>query len=325
MPLTSKGTEIKSSMEKEYGKEKGEKVFYASANKGTISGVDSMGGRRRFSAAVRDAIAKGVPTRDAIAQATKDAEEQPRDEGGKFTGHAMGKGGKTLHTTSGHHSHEAAAKAAIEAKPNAKSVSTGHGYNGSFGIRFHRPDQAKSYSKDTEINPAIEGTKQVVNNTVKGVKTLVGDKKRFLKQFRDAVRENQPLAKCIELGVISGVDGIKSGQESAARSVSTEDAKLFRDTVAKGIPIGDALKLMTKDYGVKGMKKGVQKPGMSWGENREEAHNRLTGSGYKHVVTAASKHAPGGQEQKYQHPKGGKASILHTGPGTKAKVMFGAS
>lgn len=39
MPLTEKGKEIKSAMEKQYGEEKGEKVFYASANKGTIHGV----------------------------------------------------------------------------------------------------------------------------------------------------------------------------------------------------------------------------------------------------------------------------------------------
>lgn len=39
MPLTSKGEEIKANMEKEYGKKKGEQVFYASANKGTINGV----------------------------------------------------------------------------------------------------------------------------------------------------------------------------------------------------------------------------------------------------------------------------------------------
>lgn len=42
MPLTSKGEEIKSAMEEEYGKEKGESVFYASRNAGTISGVDNM-------------------------------------------------------------------------------------------------------------------------------------------------------------------------------------------------------------------------------------------------------------------------------------------
>jgi len=42
MPLTAKGEEIKSAMSKQYGAKKGEEVFYASKNKGTISGVDSM-------------------------------------------------------------------------------------------------------------------------------------------------------------------------------------------------------------------------------------------------------------------------------------------
>jgi hypothetical protein len=40
MPLTEKGEKIKSAMEENYGPEKGEEVFYASANKGTITGVD---------------------------------------------------------------------------------------------------------------------------------------------------------------------------------------------------------------------------------------------------------------------------------------------
>lgn len=39
MPLTKKGAKIKKAMMKEYGKKKGETVFYASANKGTIKGV----------------------------------------------------------------------------------------------------------------------------------------------------------------------------------------------------------------------------------------------------------------------------------------------
>jgi hypothetical protein len=39
MPLTKKGKKIKSAMTKEYGKKKGAKVFYASANGGKISGV----------------------------------------------------------------------------------------------------------------------------------------------------------------------------------------------------------------------------------------------------------------------------------------------
>lgn len=43
MPLTAKGTKIKASMAKEYGEKKGESVFYASANKGTIKGVHKGG------------------------------------------------------------------------------------------------------------------------------------------------------------------------------------------------------------------------------------------------------------------------------------------
>ena len=47
MPLTSKGRKIKAAMKKEFGGKKGERVFYASANKGTIKGVErrSLSGR----------------------------------------------------------------------------------------------------------------------------------------------------------------------------------------------------------------------------------------------------------------------------------------
>jgi hypothetical protein len=44
MPLTDKGNEIKNAMTKQYGAKKGEQVFYASKNKGTISGVDDEAG-----------------------------------------------------------------------------------------------------------------------------------------------------------------------------------------------------------------------------------------------------------------------------------------
>jgi hypothetical protein len=40
MPLTDKGRKIMSAMKSEYGGKKGESVFYASRNKGTISGVE---------------------------------------------------------------------------------------------------------------------------------------------------------------------------------------------------------------------------------------------------------------------------------------------
>lgn len=39
MPLTKKGKKIKAAMEKQYGKERGDRVFYASENKGSIKGV----------------------------------------------------------------------------------------------------------------------------------------------------------------------------------------------------------------------------------------------------------------------------------------------
>jgi len=40
MPLTKKGKKIKAAMLEKYGKKRGEAVFYASRNKGTIKGVD---------------------------------------------------------------------------------------------------------------------------------------------------------------------------------------------------------------------------------------------------------------------------------------------
>lgn len=39
MPLTKKGRKILAAMKAEYGEKKGEGVFYASENKGTIKGV----------------------------------------------------------------------------------------------------------------------------------------------------------------------------------------------------------------------------------------------------------------------------------------------
>jgi len=42
MPMTQKGSKIMSAMKKKYGKKKGEEVFYASKQKGVISGVDKQ-------------------------------------------------------------------------------------------------------------------------------------------------------------------------------------------------------------------------------------------------------------------------------------------
>ena len=40
VPLTGKGEKIKKAMTEQYGEKKGESVFYASANKGVITGVE---------------------------------------------------------------------------------------------------------------------------------------------------------------------------------------------------------------------------------------------------------------------------------------------
>ena len=40
MPLSEKGTKIKKAMAQQYGAKKGEQVFYASANKGVIKGIE---------------------------------------------------------------------------------------------------------------------------------------------------------------------------------------------------------------------------------------------------------------------------------------------
>lgn len=42
MPMTKKGKKIMGAMKEQYGPERGEEVFYASANKGTIKGVEKM-------------------------------------------------------------------------------------------------------------------------------------------------------------------------------------------------------------------------------------------------------------------------------------------
>lgn len=46
MPLTPKGKKIKASMDEEYGKKKGDAVFYASINKGTVKGAERKGSKK---------------------------------------------------------------------------------------------------------------------------------------------------------------------------------------------------------------------------------------------------------------------------------------
>lgn len=46
MPLTKKGQKIRKAMRKQYGKKKGDQVFYASANAGHLSGVRKGKGKK---------------------------------------------------------------------------------------------------------------------------------------------------------------------------------------------------------------------------------------------------------------------------------------
>lgn len=54
MPLTAKGSKILANMKAKYGPEKGERVFYASENKGTIKGVHK-GKKKHAGSALRKA------------------------------------------------------------------------------------------------------------------------------------------------------------------------------------------------------------------------------------------------------------------------------
>jgi hypothetical protein len=94
MPLTDKGEKIKGAMEEQYGEKKGEKIFYASKNKGTISGVDAMAdyGHPVVEIAKRvDAMASRFDAflvRRSDARKKADAFEEarhPRNAGGVFT------------------------------------------------------------------------------------------------------------------------------------------------------------------------------------------------------------------------------------------------
>lgn len=53
MPLTPKGKKIKRAMTKKYGKDKGERIFFASENKGTIEGVAVNERKRKKSSSGR--------------------------------------------------------------------------------------------------------------------------------------------------------------------------------------------------------------------------------------------------------------------------------
>jgi len=78
MPLNKKGKDIMSSMKKTYGEKKGEQVFYATANKGKIKGVEEK--------------AKGGKVRKASKSSKPKAKSKSRvNEAGNYTKPSMRK------------------------------------------------------------------------------------------------------------------------------------------------------------------------------------------------------------------------------------------
>lgn len=58
MPITKKGRKIMGAMKKQYGGKKGKEVFYASKNKGKITGVEGKKNKKHLVMAMRAVRAK---------------------------------------------------------------------------------------------------------------------------------------------------------------------------------------------------------------------------------------------------------------------------
>ena len=81
MPLTKKGSKIKKAMTSKYGEKKGEQIFYASANKGTISGVEK-----------KQELKKGGAVRKTSKQTKPKTKSKSRvNEAGNYTKPTMRK------------------------------------------------------------------------------------------------------------------------------------------------------------------------------------------------------------------------------------------
>jgi hypothetical protein len=79
MPLTEKGDKIKSAMQEQYGKEKGEEVFYASENKGTIEGVHAKDSEEAPHPVRRPNLLGTVSNPNGIKPAERELKSQDQD------------------------------------------------------------------------------------------------------------------------------------------------------------------------------------------------------------------------------------------------------
>ena len=102
MPLTEKGDEIKANMQKQYGPGKGESVFYASRNAGTITGVDGEGEGGGGGGAGGNMIATGGGSDEGEMMPGGDPAEMEADPGSAEMGDADPRGGERIEDPAGH-------------------------------------------------------------------------------------------------------------------------------------------------------------------------------------------------------------------------------
>lgn len=113
MPLSEKGSKILANMKEQYGAEKGEEVFYASKNKGTISGVDNMPGFPPSStSSVANAMNKTGTSQTPITDEEGDTDTDDADPGMVLdagTSEGARKAAQTRKSGGGQAAHNAAA------------------------------------------------------------------------------------------------------------------------------------------------------------------------------------------------------------------------
>lgn len=203
MPLTEKGSEIMSNMREQYGEKRGKEVFYASKNSGTISGVD------------QEAVAMGASVPIEVDPALLDILQDLLQRG------------LTVN--------DCKARLMRDEDNYSSGGVGGESWQGGrhSGYAIHA-DQAVG-------EHAVQNPVKGITPSSKGA-AVTTDKKRFVKAFRDAVREGLPLDKCIEMGVISGETRQSSKDKRHFFKGARDFRTAMRDAIAKGTSLDKAIR-----------------------------------------------------------------------------------
>lgn len=71
MPITKKGEEILSAMQKKYGAKKGKQIYFASIVKGKVSGAEGKGGTGKLAKAKKTYAKNNKSTKTVAKKSTK--------------------------------------------------------------------------------------------------------------------------------------------------------------------------------------------------------------------------------------------------------------